>query len=249
MGSLSIKGLITGLLFCAVIGVTGFSANAQAKDEAPAANKIYTRPAVVTPQQAKQLLEDGNKRFMSNMVLGKDLSKERRMELAKIGQGPFVAVLSCADSRVAPELIFDQGLGDLFVLRVAGNVLVPVITGSIEFSQSFNPEFEKGMSVSLIVVMGHDKCGAVHAAVDGGKFSDNITAIAKQIMPAVQAVKDGKSAHMKEDKYEAVTSENVTMMVNELKKNPAIKPHLDSGKLQVVGAKYHQDSGKVEFFN
>lgn len=240
------------VLACLAISLAGSPVGASAQEKAskasPAASALYTRPAVVTPVEAMKLLEDGNKRFMANKALGKDISKERRMALVKNGQGPFVAILSCADSRMPPELVFDQGLGDLFVLRVAGNILVPVITGSIEFSQSFNPEFSKGMSVSLIVVMGHDKCGAVHASVDGGTFSDNIAAIAQRIMPAVEAVKSGKSRHAAGNSvYEAVTLENVDNMVNELKANPAIAPHIASGKLQVVGARYMQESGKVEF--
>lgn len=194
----------------------------------------------VSPDQALQMLIEGNKRFVAGKALAPDLSKERRAELAQKGQFPFAVVLSCADSRVPPEHVFGQGLGDLFVLRVAGNVLVPVITGSIEFSQTFD--------APLIVVMGHDKCGAVEATVDNAKVSDNITAIAQQIVPALKAVKEGKSAFVNQDIYEAVTSENVAQVVAELKKNPELKPNVDSGKLKIVGAKYYLASGQVEFF-
>ena len=239
--------MLAGVVITLAFSPMGAWAKEKSAKAAAPARALYSRPAEVSPEEALKLLEAGNKRFMENQALGKDISKERRSQLVRNGQGPFAVILSCADSRMPPELVFDQGLGDLFVLRVAGNILVPAITGSIEFSQSFNPEFAKGMSVSLIVVMGHDKCGAVHATVDGAKVSDNIAAIAQEIMPALQTVKAGKSRHTG-DIYDAVTSENVDVMVNALKNNPEIKPHIAAGKLQVIGAKYLQESGKVVFF-
>lgn len=194
----------------------------------------------LTPDQALQMLIDGNKRFVESKQQKTDLSAARRDGLAKEGQHPFAAILSCADSRVPPEHVFNQGLGDLFVLRVAGNVLVPVVTGSIEFSQS--------LEVPLVVVMGHDSCGAVQATVEGARVGPNIAAIAEEIRPALEAVKAGKSVHKDDNLQEAVTSENVGQMVARLKSNPDLAPRIEAGKLKVVGAKYILETGEVEFF-
>lgn len=234
MGSQGIRRVLTGLLLCLAVGAFASPSGALAKNNAAEA------PPAVAPAQALQLLEEGNRRFVEGTFSKKDLGRERRMNLVQKGQWPFAVVLSCADSRVPPEIIFDQGLGDLFVLRVAGNVLAPVITGSIEYSQTF--------AVPLVVVMGHTQCGAVQTTVDGTKVSDTIAAIVARIAPALKAVREGRSAFAEKDVYAAVTSENVAQIVAELKKNPELKPNIDSGRLNIVGAKYHQDSGKVEFF-
>ncbi len=230
MGIRSFKLLLAGLL-CTGICFAASSVLAQEK---------LATGAEISPKQAKEMLVDGNKRFVESKQIAQDLGESRRTVLAKEGQRPFATILSCADSRVPPELVFNQGLGDLFVLRVAGNVLVPVITGSIEFSQS--------LEVPLIVVMGHNHCGAVQATVEGAEVGKNIAAIAKIIVPAMDAVKAGKSAHGKEQLQEAVTSENVELMVAELKKNPELKPRIEAGKLEIIGAKYILETGEVEFF-
>lgn len=201
--------------------------------------KMAPEPSL-TPEQALQILVEGNTRFAGGQLKKPELTPTRREYLAKNGQHPFATILSCADSRVPPEHVFNQGLGDLFVLRVAGNVLVPVITGSIEFSQS--------LDVPLIVVMAHNHCGAVGATVEGAQVGPNIAAIAKEILPALEAVKEGKSSHEKEGLQEAVTSENVELMVAKLKNNPDLKPRVEAGKLKIVGAKYILETGKVEFF-
>ena len=195
--------------------------------------------STLTPGQAKQLLVEGNMRFVANKQAENDLSQARRIDLFKNGQHPFATVLSCADSRTAPEQLFDRGIGELFVLRVAGNVLVPPITGSIEFSQTFQ--------VPLIVVMGHNACGAVEATIGGGKVSDNIAAIANEIAPAVQATQKSHPDLAGSKLQEAATEKNVELMVAKLKKNPELKERLEAGKLQIVGAMHDLESGQVTF--
>ncbi len=203
------------------------------------AASVAPEGSTLTPAQAKQLLVEGNMRFVGNKQIANDLSQARRTNLFKNGQHPFATILSCADSRTAPEQLFDRGLGELFVLRVAGNVLVPTITGSIEFSQTFQ--------VPLIVVMGHNACGAVEATIGGGKVSDNIAAIAHEITPAVQETQKSHPDLTGGKLQEAATKKNVELMVAKLKKNPELKARLDAGKLEVVGAMYDLESGQVTF--
>src|SRR5258708_555531 len=126
-----------------------------------------------TSDQALKMLQDGNERFVKETLEKKDLGSTQRTKLA-MGQHPFAIVLTCADSRVAPELIFNQGLGDLFVVRVAGNITDPLILGSIEYAAEH-------LHVPLIVVLGHEKCGAVSAALSKGHFPDNIEKLLKLV--------------------------------------------------------------------
>jgi carbonic anhydrase len=219
------------------------ASKAQAASKSQAASKKQTASKAQTPAQAKELLVQGNKRFLAqdqNIYSIHKLNEHRRVELAKRGQHPFATILSCSDSRVPPELLFNTGLGDIFVIRVAGNVLDPVATGSIEYANL--------LGVPLIVVMGHDHCGAVHATIEGGHVSQSIKSIIKEIKPSLDAVKANSKPRDKEALQAAVESRNISVMVSKLKKNPALKARLDAGKLAVVGAKYSLETGKVEFF-
>ncbi|HWR45144.1 carbonic anhydrase [Sporomusa sp.] len=186
----------------------------------------------VSADVAQQMLVDGNKRFTSEKYADSQIGQARRTELVK-GQHPFAVIVSCSDSRVPPELLFDQGLGDLFVVRVAGNVLDSIELGSIEYAVEH-------LGAKLIVVLGHEKCGAVKATVDGGEVPPNIKAIAAKIQPAVTAAKAANSANV----YEAATDANVLNMVAALHADPVIT-HV--GGVKILGAKYHLESGAVEF--
>jgi len=198
------------------------------------------KPAVArTGDEALRLLKDGNARFVENKPAVKEIGETIREGLAA-GQKPLAIVLSCSDSRVPPEMVFDQGLGDLFIIRVAGNVVDPVALGSIEYAAEH-------LHTPLLVVMGHSKCGAVTAAVEGGELLPNIAAIAEKISPAVRVARAGQSGE--EELIEAAVTENVKKAIKDIEKNsPALTGLVESGKLKIVGAKYELKTGEVEFF-
>lgn len=199
------------------------------------------RVVVTDPDKAMQMLVEGNKRFMTGKTEKQDISDAKREDLFKNGQTPFVSVVSCSDSRVPPELVFDQGLGDVFVVRAAGNVLDPLGMGSIEFSIAV-------LKSPLIVVMGHEDCGAIHATVGGVEGSYNIATLAGLIQPAVTSVRKLMPDASSRDIYEPVTDENVKQVVAQLKENEMLKKFIAEKKLKVVGGKYRQATGQVEFF-
>ncbi len=169
---------------------------------------------------AIEKLKAGNARFVS---------KELGHEEHAASQSPFCAVLSCSDSRVPPEIIFDQGLGDLFVVRVAGNVATPGVLESLDFASNF-------LHVGLLVVMGHQHCGAVEAVIDHDGEKE-LGTIATIIEPAVASTHSLKEAVM----------QNVRNQIKVLKTHPLLKDRIEEGELNVVGAYYDFDSGKVTF--
>lgn len=183
-------------------------------------------------------LIDGNKRFTSGELAKKDIGDQRRQELTK-GQNPFATVISCSDSRVAPELVFDQGLGDIFIIRVAGNVVEPTTLGSIEYGAEH-------LHIPLLVILGHESCGAVTAAVDAkGEPEGNIGAILKKIMPAVKTAKKAKKD--KDETLQIAIQENIKNTYKEImKKSKIMKELVHEGKVKVIGAEYYLGSGKVE---
>ncbi|MEW6053710.1 MAG: carbonic anhydrase [Nitrospirota bacterium] len=188
--------------------------------------------------EALQKLMDGNKRYVEGSLGQKDIGDTKRKELLK-GQKPFAIVVTCSDSRVAPELLFDQGLGDLFVIRVAGNVVDPIGLGSIEYAAEH-------LHSPLLVILGHEKCGAVGATIDAkGKPEGNIGAIVKKIQPAAAAAK--KKGGSKDEIMEIAIHENVKNVYKDIMKNSSIIRHLaDAGKLKIVGGEYMLSTGKVE---
>ncbi len=211
----------------------------QAVDPAPANSAGNAKPAgVKSGSAAKQLLSEGNNRFVTGQFAAKDLSSTRREALKEKGQQPFAIIVSCSDSRVPPELLFDQGLGDLFVVRVAGNVADPVALGSIEYAVEH-------LGSPLIVVMGHEKCGAVKATVEGKPVPGSIGEIAKIIQPAVDKVK--ATGVTGADLVEKSADENVRAVITTIEKSPVVKHFTENGRLTVVGAKYHIGTGKVEW--
>ena len=160
----------------------------------------------------------------------------RRYDLLKKGQHPFAVVVSCSDSRVPPELLFDQALGDLFVVRVAGNVVTPVELGSIEYAVEH-------LNVPLIMVLGHEECGAVTAAVEGGVSHGNISAILAKIQPSV---KDGQSEGLTGTALIEKSIElNIHNSLKDIAASPIIKEYIETKGLQIVGFKYDLDEGRV----
>ncbi|KAF1085676.1 Carbonic anhydrase [Sporotomaculum syntrophicum] len=208
---------------------------------ADTSGKFYERPeTIASGDEAKQLLIDGNKRFMQAKQANLDLGSTKRTALLK-GQKPFAAILSCSDSRVPPELIFDQGLGDLFIIRNAGNIIDPVSLGSIEYAIEH-------LQVPLLVVMGHQNCGAVTATVEGGEATGSISAIVKRIAPAVEKAKAGKNMS-KEELIEKSIKENIKATIRIIERSPILEHVLANGKLTIVGAEYHLVSGEVQWLN
>lgn len=187
---------------------------------------------------AQGKLMDGNKRFVSGSMEKKDLGDNRRQELTK-GQHPFATILSCSDSRVPPELIFDQGLGDIFIIRVAGNIVEPTTLGSIEYGLEH-------LHTPLLVILGHESCGAVKATMDAsGEPEGNIGAILKKIMPAVNTAK--KAGKGKDEALNLAIQENIRNTYQDIMKNSKIVSHLvHEGEVKVIGAQYYLGSGKVE---
>lgn len=194
----------------------------------------------LSPDEALDLLREGNRRFLDDVTYEPSMDRIRRLELAA-AQRPFAAYLSCSDSRVPPELLFERGLGELFIIRNAGNTLCATALGSLEFAVT-------QLEVPLIVVMGHEACGALNAAVSlaRGKasFSGNIAKVLQSLLPAVLET-DPWSDRI----VDAAAISNVRRVVRELpeESSPAILEPQRVGKLKVVGAFYHLGSGKVDF--
>ncbi len=179
-------------------------------------------------------LTQGNSRYRSNHLLHPHQTGVFRARLVA-GQHPFACVLSCADSRVPPEIVFDEGLGDLFVVRVAGNIVDDAVTGSLEYAVEH-------LGVPLVVVMGHTGCGAVKAALAGGEPDTHIQALVKAILPAVE-----QASHQPGDRELNTTRANVLLAVHELETaKPILSKLVHEGKIQILGAVYHLDTGAVE---
>jgi carbonic anhydrase len=208
----------------------------------------------VSPDDALKSLMDGNQRYVENQMTGTKLCDlTTRTSLAK-SQHPYAIILTCSDSRVPPEIIFDKGLGEIFVIRVAGNIPDPVVLGSIEYAAEH-------LGSPLVMVLGHERCGAVKATVDSkGKStgSKNIDAIVKAVAPSVktatkdcQACKDDKKcADTRKDEFvECVVDANAKNVAANLTKNSKILNHLlHAKKIKIVAAKYDLDDGKVTLF-
>lgn len=185
----------------------------------------------MTPQIALKRLMEGNKRYRQDKLTHPHCTKESRQATAK-DQRPFAIVLGCSDSRASPEIVFDEGIGDIFVVRVAGNVVGPIEMNSIEFSVD-------NLQPSLIFIMGHENCGAVDAVLK--QKTHDMGAVADLIRPAVAA-----SAHLPGNPIENAVKTNVRMIVYTLKKTAFISKLIEENKIDVVGGYYHLASGEVE---
>lgn len=187
----------------------------------------------VTPDAALKKLLAGNKRFVERKPEYPDQTKARLQEVAQ-SQHPFVTILSCADSRVPAEIIFDQGIGDIFDVRIAGNIVTTEALGSLEYSAVL-------LGTPLLMILGHERCGAVTAAIQNESLSDGIISLVKSIKPAVDKVKS-KSGDLVENAVVA----NVQYQIERLRKtSPLIVEQEQQGKLKIVGGRYDLDTGSV----
>lgn len=198
-------------------------------------------PIARTPQEALRALKTGNARFFSGQARRPETSAaERRAQI--LGQTPFAVILACSDSRVPTEIVFDQGLGTLFVTRVAGNVVETGTVGSVEYAVNH-------LKTYIVVVLGHEGCGAVKAALlpaeERARETQSIQALLNEIVPSVSRI--AKIRDEKAKLREAVVA-NVRQQVFNLKKQPAIQAAIASNKIIVVGAFYEITSGAVDFF-
>ena len=197
-------------------------------------------PIARSPQEALRALKNGNARFFSGSARRPELSAaERRAQI--LAQTPFATILSCSDSRVPTEIVFDQGLGNLFITRIAGNVIDTGTAGSIEYSVEH-------LKVHLVVVMGHEGCGAVKAALlpeaQRNREAANLRALLNSIEPAVRNLP--KIRDEKAKTREAVIA-NVRLQVNNLRQNPVMQAGMRRGQIGVIGAYYEITSGAVDF--
>lgn len=183
-----------------------------------------------------RILMEGNQRFVEQKTVHPHQNMDRVKEIAP-KQKPIAMVLSCSDSRVPPEIFFDQGLGDIFIVRVAGNVLNDVNIGSAEYAAEH-------LNVPLIIVLGHKSCGAVKAAVAGGEVPGHISSIVKELEPAVR---EAKKTAKSENVAEAAAHINVENVVKKLSNSePILSELIKEKKLSVIGAYYDVDTGKVD---
>lgn len=183
--------------------------------------------------QALQKLIEGNKRFFTSRQSHPNQQRERRQELVN-GQKPFAVIVGCSDSRIPPEIIFDQGLGDLFVIRVAGNVVDDIALGSIEYAVDH-------LGTKLIVVLGHSKCGAVTATVQGGEAHGHIGSIVEAIRPAIEIAK-GLPGDLTDNTIKA----NTRLVADQIQSSgPILSELVHLGKIAVVSAYYNIESGEV----
>ena len=201
----------------------------------------------LSADQALKLLKEGNQKFVADNPLAAPVSRDRRTEIAR-GQTPFVAVLSCSDSRVPPELLFGRGLGELFVIRDAGNTIDTAGLGSIQYAVA-------ELGVPLVLVLGHERCGAVDAALSvvekNTTFPGGIGPMVEPIVPAALAAKTAAAPNAnREDVLDMAVRENVKRVVTRLRTaaEPILLEPLKAGKLKVVGARYDLDDGSVDFF-
>lgn len=225
---------MAGVLASASVGLVGCATKSAATPAADASSSA--RPT--TPTAAFTRLMEGNGRWVSGDLHHPDRDPDRRQFVAQ-SQEPFASILACIDSRVPPELLFDTGLGDLYVMRTGGEAVAPVVTGSVEYGPMTS-------GTPLIVVLGHQRCGAVEAAYkslrDGKPLPGNLQAIVKALEPAyAQAVKEGGA-----DPVDTMARAQVTLTATALRSNQDLAPLVGKGALAVAGAYYSLDTGKVE---
>lgn len=231
--SLALAGAAPGLALAA--------RPASAQDDA-AATQTQESQAAMTPQRALQKLEEGNARFVSGNLLARDYAQQ--VADTADGQYPFAAILSCIDSRAPDELLFDQGVGDIFTARVAGNFVNDDILGSLEFACAL-------AGAKLIVVVGHSECGAIRGACDDVIFG-NLTQTLANIKPAVAAVTDFTDDRTSANAafVQAVADRNVLMTLMRIRRrSPILSGMIESGQIGLVGAMYDVRSGVVTFMN
>ena len=198
--------------------------------------------AAITPAMALDLLKEGNKRFVNNLKVNRNLLQQANE--TSDGQHPFAVILSCIDSRTSVELIFDQGLGDVFSVRIAGNIINEDILGSMEFGC-----FVAGSKI--IVVLGHTKCGAIKGACDHVEMG-NLTALLSKIQPAVydeKTVTENRNSDNSEF-VEKVAAINVKRTVHAIiERSPILKEMIDAGEIEIIGGNHDLLTGEVSFYD
>jgi carbonic anhydrase len=188
-----------------------------------------------------KLLKDGNGRYVAGQSSHPNLTRERRAEMVAGGQQPFATILGCSDSRVPPEIIFDQGLGDIFVVRVAGNVAGPSELASVEYGVGH-------LHTPLLLVLGHTSCGAVSAAVQNAKLQGHLPLLINQVRPAVAKAKAWTPTASGGELLAKAIKANVWLaMENLLRKSVKVRELVQQGKLLVLGGVYDLESGQVEW--
>ncbi|MFF3090828.1 carbonic anhydrase [Streptomyces nojiriensis] len=227
------RAVLTGGFAAAAVALTGCS-SAGAPKETTAAPE----PRPDTPRAAFARLMEGNARWVSGDLDHPDRDPERR-ELVAEAQDPFGVILTCIDSRVAPELVFDTGLGDLYVLRTGGQAIGPVVTGSVEYGPMTG-------GTPLIVVLGHQRCGAIEAAykslTDGTPLPGNLQAIVRAVEPAYRLTARNPGP----DPVDTMIHQQIRVTADDLRANSDLAPLVKKGALAVVGAYYSLDTGKVD---
>ena len=195
----------------------------------------------ISADEAVRILKAGNARYVEGKLQHPHQDRARRALTAAQGQHPLAAVLTCSDSRVPAEIIFDQGIGDIFVIRVAGNVAATDEIGSIEYAVDH-------LASPLVVVLGHSQCGAVTAVVDDTKLPPNIASLVAPIKPAVDKAREANPQAAKEVLLKAAITDNVWQALEDmLRQSPIIREKVKDNLVQVVGALYDLDSGQVQW--
>ncbi|RZS99212.1 carbonic anhydrase family protein [Aquimarina brevivitae] len=207
--------------------------------------KAHTKEtqSTMTPDKALQFLQEGNERFQNNLKANRNLLEQ--VNETRDGQFPFATILSCIDSRVSAELVFDQGLGDIFSVRIAGNFINEDILGSMEFAC-------KLAGTKLIVVLGHTSCGAIKGACDDAKLG-NLTTMLSKIKPAVKAVEEPKDESLRNSKnldfVDNVATKNVLFAIENIRRQSPILQEMEENKeIKIVGGMYDISNGNVTFF-
>jgi len=198
---------------------------------------------ILTPELALEILKEGNARFVNNVKAHRNLLEQ--VNETSAGQFPFAAILSCIDSRTSAELIFDQGLGDIFSIRIAGNILNDDILGSMEFAC-------KSAGSKLVVVLGHTKCGAIEAACNNSLHGQHVTNLLSKIKPAIELETTTKYDRNGSNKLfmQNVTVNNVFLTVQKVKEQSEILREMEaSGQIKIIGGLYDLDTGHVTFYN
>lgn len=196
----------------------------------------------LTPDLALEILKEGNQRFVNNLKANRNLLQQ--VNDTSAGQFPFATILSCMDSRTSAELIFDQGLGDIFSIRIAGNILNDDILGSMEFAT-------KVVGTKIILVLGHTKCGAIVGACNNVKMG-NLTGLLEKVLPAIESEKSTQAERNGSNSsfVNNVTKLNVQLTIERIRKESQIVVDLEQQKdIKLIGAVYDVDNGKVEFFD
>ena len=230
------------VLLALALALPGFGAPATAHADTADAALTREAQAVITPAKALEMLKQGNDRFVSGKSIERDFLAQ--VKQTSKGQFPFAAVVSCLDSRIPPAIVFDRGIGDLFVARVAGNFVNDDILGSLEFATRL-------AGAKLIVVMGHTECGAVKGACDAAQLG-LLTATLANINPAVKAVQGDYTPRSSQNAefVQAVTEMNVLLTMQTLRdRSVVLREMIDKGEIGLVGAMYDVSSGRVIFYD